>query len=70
MNTSFLFASLVWGSIGLGYFIYGKRQSSWAPRVGGILMMAISYFAGSILVMSLAGAVLMTAVFLVLKRFG
>ena len=23
------FASLIWGSIGMGYFIYGKKQQSW-----------------------------------------
>ena len=70
MNTNFLFASLVWGSIGFGYFIYGKKQSSFAAMVGGILMIAISYFAGSILVMSLICAALMGVVYFVLKRFG
>ena len=38
-NTHFLFASLIWGSIGIGYFIYGKRQRSWVPMVrAGVLM--------------------------------
>ncbi len=67
-NTSFLFASLIWGSIGLGYFIYGKRQRSWAPMVGGVLMMAFSYFAGSVLLMSLTCLGLMVAVYVLLKR--
>jgi len=34
-NTSFLFASLVWGAIGAGYFIYGKKQRSFVPMIGG-----------------------------------
>ncbi len=67
-ETNFLFASLIWGSIGLGYFIYGKRQRSWIPMVGGVLMMALSYFAGSVLVMSLACLGLMAAVHMLLKR--
>jgi len=43
-SASFLFASLVWGSVGVGYFIYGKKQQSLCPMVGGILMIIASYF--------------------------
>jgi lipid-A-disaccharide synthase-like uncharacterized protein len=53
-GVSFLFASLLWGSVGLGYFIYGKKQQSVSPMVGGILMMIVSYFIASALLMSLA----------------
>jgi hypothetical protein len=67
-NSSFLFFSLIWGSVGLGYFIYGKKQGSWAPLVGGVSMMAVSYFAGSVLVMSIACAALMGGVYFVLKH--
>jgi hypothetical protein len=34
-TASFLFASLVWGSVGVGYFIYGKKQQSLPAMVGG-----------------------------------
>ena len=53
LNTSFLFASLFWGSVGVGYFIYGKRQALLAPMLGGVAMIAISYFVSSALLMSL-----------------
>ncbi len=66
-NSNFLFASLVWGSIGFGYFIYGKKQASWAPMVGGIAMMAASYFAPSALWMSLICLALMAGVYTLLK---
>ena len=52
-TASFLFASLVWGSIGVGYFIYGKKQQSLPAMIGGILMIAVSYIVGSALLMSL-----------------
>jgi hypothetical protein len=55
IRPSFLFASLIWGSIGIGYFVYGKRQQSLAPMIGGILMVAVSYFCTTALVMSLLG---------------
>ncbi len=67
-NTHFLFASLIWGSVGVGYFIYGKRQSSWVPMVGGVLMIAASYFTGSAVVMSLVCIGLMVAIYVLLKR--
>ena len=67
-NTHFLFASLIWGSVGVGYFIYGKRQSSWLPIVGGLLMIAASYFARSALVMSLICIGLIVAIYLLSKR--
>ena len=68
LNTHFLFASLVWGSVGVGYFVYGKKQSSWLPMTGGVLMIAVSYFIGSALVMSLICVGLMAAIYVLLKR--
>jgi len=60
--TSTLFASLIWGSIGLGFAIYGKKQKAAVPLVGGILLMGISYLIGSALVMSLVGVVLVAGI--------
>lgn len=67
-TTSFLLASLIWGSVGLGYFIYGKRQGSWVPMIGGVLMMALSYFVASAFLMTLACIGLMAGVYVLLKR--
>jgi hypothetical protein len=61
-NPSALFASLIWGSVGLGFVIYGKRQKAMASLVGGILLMALSYFIGSALVMTLVGGALATGI--------
>ena len=66
-NTHFLFASLIWGSVGVGYFIYGKRQRSWLPMVGGVAMIGVSYFVGSALLMSLICVGLIVAIYLLLK---
>ena len=67
-NPSSLFASLLWGSIGVGYFIYGKKQQSLSPMVGGIVMIAVSYFVGSALLMSLICILLIVAVYVLLRR--
>ncbi len=68
LNTTFLFVSLVWGSVGLGYFIYGKRQQAWEPMIGGVLMMAASYFIGSVWLLSLVCLGLIGLVHLLLRR--
>jgi len=67
-NASFLFASLLWGSVGFGYFIYGKKQNSWVPMVGGIIMIVASYFAGTALLMSLISIAIVFAVWFLLKE--
>jgi hypothetical protein len=67
-TTNFLFASLFWGSVGVGYFIYGKKQGSWPALFGGILMIVASYFASSALVMSVVCPCLMAAVYVATKR--
>ena len=67
-NTHFLFASLIWGSVGVGYFIYGKRQRSWLPMLGGVLMIAASYFVGSAMMMSLICAGVIVAIYILLKQ--
>ena len=67
-NANYLFASLLWGSVGMGYFIYGKKQSSWSPMIGGVLMMAASYFVGSAMLMSLVSLGIIVAVYFLLKQ--
>jgi len=67
-DPSFLFASLMWSSVGMAYFVYGKRQQSPAPLVAGILMVIASYFVGSVLGMSLICLGLMAAVYVLLRK--
>ncbi len=66
-NSNTLFASLIWGSIGMGMIIYGKRQRAMFPLGGGLILLAISYFA-SALWMTLLGILVVAAVFY-LKRY-
>jgi hypothetical protein len=66
-NPAFLLASLLWGSIGFGYFVYGKKQRSWPPMTGGIAMMGISYFTGP-LVMSLLSLGIIAGVYYLMKE--
>ena len=67
-SANFLFASLIWGSVGVGYFIYGKKQSSWLPMIGGFLMIAVSYLVASALLMSLISIGIILALYVLWKR--
>ena len=67
-NPNTWIASLIWGSVGFGFAVYGKRQREWLPLFGGIALMAISYFIGSALNMSLVGAAVVGAVFWLRRR--
>lgn len=44
MSSGTLFASLIWGTVGLGFVIYGKKQDESVPLFSGLALIAISYF--------------------------
>jgi hypothetical protein len=64
MDSSTLFASLIWGAIGAGYFIYGKKQGSPPALIGGVAMVAGSYLIASALWMSVASLGIMAGIYL------
>jgi len=68
MDTGYLFAALVWGSIGMGFFIYGKKKKRIVPLVGGIVLMGISYLIKTPLSLSCVSLVLIAGIYLVSKR--
>jgi hypothetical protein len=68
LNAHYLVASLIWGSVGLGLFIYGKKQQSMAPLFGGLLIIGVSYFIDSAFAMSLAAIALLAGVYWLKKQ--
>jgi len=58
-----MIASIIWGAIGSGFFIYGWKQKSMIPLFGGIALVAGSYFfATSAWIMSLFSIVVIAAI--------
>ena len=49
-----LFASLIWGGLGAGFALYGKKQHSAPAWFGGLALVGISYFINSALWMSVS----------------
>jgi len=67
MDTGFLFAAFFWGTVGFGFFIYGKKQKSPVPLVCGIVLMGMSYFVKTPLSLSLLGIAVIALIY-ILKR--
>ena len=55
--------SLIWGflfgTIGVGYLIYGKKQQRWSAFIAGLGMVAFTYFISNPVLIIAIGIVLM-----------
>jgi len=65
-----LIVSLLIGSVGLGLFIYGKRQSRFVHLFVGIALMVFPYFVPSVLWMVVIAAVLVSLPWLASRSGG
>jgi len=65
MDEGALWWGLLFGSIGLGFFIYGKRQKAPVPLVCGLGLMVFPYFVSNHWLMVLIGAVLIAIPYLI-----
>ena len=58
MNATTLFLGVIFSSIGLGYFMYGKKQKMTMPFIVGIVLMIFPYFIENTMLLSISGIVL------------
>jgi hypothetical protein len=66
-SESFIWASMIWSTIASGYMLYGWKQRSMIPFIGGLLMTAVSFLV-SPLPMSLICLALMYGVWWLLRQ--
>lgn len=59
MNVESLFLGLLFSSIGMGYFIYGRKQANKVVKYSGIALMVYPYFITGSIAIVLVGLVLM-----------
>ena len=57
-GTAALIWGMIFGSIGFGYFIYGKKQRAIVPLAVGIVLCVAPYFIANVYVLVGVGAVL------------
>ncbi len=60
-----LIFSVIFGSIGLGYFIYGKKQGKLIPLVAGIGLCVFPYFISNVYAMVVIGIILVIVPWLI-----
>lgn len=58
MNESLLLWGLLFGSIGLAFFMYGKKQGSVVPLACGLCLMVFPYFVASTVALVAIGGLL------------
>jgi hypothetical protein len=58
LSTSWLLWVVLFSSIGLGFFVYGKKQRAVVPLVCGLTLMVYPYFVSNTLLLVVIGAVL------------
>ena len=59
LDMSSILWSLLFGSIGMAYFIYGKKQALVVPMVSGVALMVYPYFVTNSIAIVLIGLALM-----------
>ncbi len=68
ISQHYLWASMIWGTIAGGYLIYGWKQKTLIPFVGGLVMTVAAVFIFSALLMSLVSIIIMVAVWWLCKQ--
>jgi predicted membrane protein len=64
LNESWLLWGLLFGSVGLGFFMYGRRQKAVVPLVCGLVLMIFPYFvSNTILLVAIGVALIATPYF-------
>ena len=56
MSMATLMWGVLFGSIGLGYFVYGKKRGAAMPLISGIVLMAFPYFVSNAVLVVAIGA--------------
>ena len=65
MNESLLLWGLLYGSIGLGFFMYGRKQKAVVPLICGLALMIFPYFVANTILLVVIGAVLIAVPYFV-----
>ena len=64
-GTAVLLWGLLFGSIGFGFIIYGKKQKAVVPLITGIVLCVIPYFIANVYALVVVGVFLMAIPFFV-----
>lgn len=63
LNSSLLLLAVLFSSVGLGFFMYGRKQSAIVPLVCGLGLMVFPYFVSNMTMVVAIGLVLVALPF-------
>jgi len=64
-GTSLLIWGTLFGAIGFGFFIYGKKQRSLVPFLTGIALFLFPYFISNVYILVIVGVILVAIPYIV-----
>jgi hypothetical protein len=65
MEPATIFAAIIFGSIGMAYIVYGKKQRRGMVLLSGVTLCAYPYFLSNIIAIVIIGLVLMAVPFFI-----
>lgn len=65
MDETRLFLGVIFGAIGAGYFVYGRKQRKGIAFLSGLLLMVVPYLASSVPLVVGAGVLIMALPFFI-----
>jgi hypothetical protein len=66
-SSSSFFASMMVGTVGMGFFVYGKKQQRIPQLFAGLALMAYPYFVDDVVVMLAIGAGVIAAMWFAIR---
>ena len=64
-STAVLIWGMLFGAIGFGFFLYGKKQKTVVPLITGIALCVVPYFIANVYVLVMVGVILVVIPFFV-----
>jgi len=64
-STAWLVWGMLFGALGLGFFIYGKRQKAIVPLLTGIALFVFPYFIANVYLLVIVGIALMAVAYFI-----
>lgn len=62
LDASYLIVSLIWSTVGMGFWIYGKKSRTGPPLIGGVALIAVSWVITSWFWMSAASIAIIAGI--------
>jgi len=65
LNTASLLWGVLFGSVGFGFFLYGRKQKAVVPLICGLALMAFPYFISNVVLLVVIGVALIAVPYFV-----